>query len=531
MAMRGIAASLPAFIFALRVAAASSTVECQSGNKASSCVTGHAKQPPVLMQVQAEASKTSDILQSRARADGTVEHNRNVATASIVAHMRRFRADPSNIVEALTKGIRAVQSAFPFFMNNPPEISKGISTLGLALLESIDVLLTEDGKKSWSGYEKFQQLWKKAFEELPATADDIKRALDSFSSSGDPAELTKAIFGILTEAVDTILNVETNEIGHEIARFIDTVKDTFSFVGEAVHEFEKGDIPASVETTYFGLRSVAKILVPEDQQNDAVFTTVVGALDGLVGGLSQDMLDYKRKSMEKAVCWKDAKSRVWTKPSVCPERYAWDHKKHCWPEMCWEPAVDCVPNFKYKGHAYKSCSVANHNKPWCSHDEEFGWGSSWSDCVKVKCHRAASLVSAGLEETTAWKRQINGTIPASCDASSKHPEKIGGWCYSKCPLGYEPDGGRCWTACSGGVPASWPLMCGRDAGVLMSASVEMASALLHVAMTGATVAEKVNASGVDAEIVSTTIDTFIKLGKPFSYSTCSQLHIGGAIKA
>jgi hypothetical protein len=489
-------------------------------------------QAPVLMQVQVEAGKTNlrEILQSRARINVLEAQDRSYAlassaTARVVGHMRRFRADPANVAEALTKGISAVQSAFPLFMKSPPEISKGISMLGLAVLDSIDILLTEEGKKDWHNYEKFQLLWKQAFNELPSTADDIKQSLESYSASGNPAELIKAIFDILTEAVEAILNIEMSEIGQEIARFIDAVKDTFTFVGEAVREYEKGDIPASIETTYFGLRTVATTLIPQEKQDELAFILVVGSLDGLVGGLSKDLLDYKRKIVEPTVCWKEAKSRGWSKPTLCPEGYTWDHEKHCWPEMCWEAAADCMANFTYMGKVHKGCSVDHYNAPWCSHDKDFQWYSGWSECVKVPCKRSPSLLSTGLDSAARWKHQVNGTIPARCDPSSKYLEKIGGWCYAECPLGYEADGGRCWTSCSGGVSAEWPLMCGRDMGVLMTAAVEMASAVLHAAFTAATLVEKIKLMGVNVETVAATVDMLIKLSKPFSYSICSQQHL------
>jgi len=293
-------------------------------------------------------------------------------------------------------------------------------------------------------------------------------------------------------------------------------------VGEALHEFEKGDVPASIETVYLGLRSVATSMLPKDKQDDAAFTFIVGALDRLVGGLSQDLIDFKKKQMDKTVCWKESKRRGWTKPSHCSDGYAWDHDTHCWPEECWKPSAKCVSKFEYHGQQYDSCSINDHHKPWCSKAKKHMPWSGWDECARTPCEHLPSLAQQG---AAAWRwRRTNGTVPAHCDPSSKFLEMTAGWCYEKCPQGFEPDEGRCWTTCTGGVGADWPLMCGRDEGVLKSAATEMASCVLRAATVATMIVKQAQENGAGATTINATIDMFMKLGKPFSYATCSTRH-------
>jgi hypothetical protein len=408
-------------------------------------------------------------------------------------------------------------------MQSPPDVPEAISVLGASLLESIDLLLTDEAKRSWPDYGKLKVLLKNFFDQLPTSSDSIESGLDSFSSSGNPAELIKAVFDILTEAIETILSVEPNEVGEEIARFVGQLKDMVTTVGEALHEFEKGDVPASIETVYLGLRSVATSMLPKDAQDDAAFAFIVTALDRLVGGLSQDLMDFKKKQMNKTVCWKESKRRGWTKPRHCSDGYAWDYDSHCWPEECWEPSAKCASKFEYSGQQYDGCSVSGHHKPWCSHDESHKFWSGWDECTRIPCEHLASSLS---QQAMAARRlrRVNGMVPAQCDPSSKFPDMTAGWCYEKCPQGFEPDEGRCWTTCNGGVGTDWPLMCGRDEGVLKSAATEMASSVLRAATAATMIFKQTQENGVEATTIKATIDMFMKLGKPFSYATCSKRH-------
>lgn len=123
---------------------------------------------------------------------------------------------------------------------------------------------------------------------------------------------------------------------------------------------------------------------------------------------------------------------------------------------------------------------------------------------------------------------MNGTTPAQCSPSSQFPEMIAGWCYANCSQGFEPDEGRCWTTCTGGVPTDWPLMCGRDESALKSAATEMASSVLRALTTATMIVNQVQEHGVNTTTIKDTIDMFVKLSKPFAFAICSKRHFDTA---
>eukprot|EP00440_Ansanella_granifera_P022086 gb/GFBE01023985.1/.p1 GENE.gb/GFBE01023985.1/~~gb/GFBE01023985.1/.p1 ORF type:complete len:507 (+),score=124.10 gb/GFBE01023985.1/:1-1521(+) len=474
-----------------------------------------------LMQVNSEVGKSTDeLLRSRARASAGTK-----ATSSIAARQaQQFLEDPANISAALKKGLEGIRSAIRHFQAEPADIAGGVSVLGATLLECIDMVITEAGKSGWPEYDEFQETWRKRFEDLPTALAGAQQDLEQFAANGKINHLVSAVSQILSQASDVVLDLVPEDLGKEISGYIETLNKAFAALGEAVREFEDGDTVGGVEAIYWGLRNATESLVPPSLQTDPTYATIIGTLDSLVGGMAQDVLDYKRRLMESGTCWKISKSRARRHPKVCAEGYVWDGERHCWPEAeakCYAPAEKCVSPFEYKGQTYTNCTRANHNRMWCAHDVEYKTGR-WSRCTEVPCESSLLHLSTMLDKATSQKHP-KGTVPAACDdsESSEFPEKTGGWCYADCPAGYEAHGSKCWTSCEGQFPADSALMCGKDQGVLTATITEMVTVTLHSAFSLGTVIGSMQDAGVNADSLGSTIQIFVDMGKPFALPKCS----------
>jgi hypothetical protein len=478
-------------------------------------------QGTALMQVSKEVAKTAEQrLLARAAAQ---QRSVKVAVAS-----QAMRRDGIDIAAALQKGLEAIQSSLKSFQAETPDIPGGISTLGIALLECIDLVISEEAKENWSERKSFGEAWLKAFEDLPEHADSIKEDLDSFAAEGELSHLTSAVTEILSRASDTVLNLVEGDLGKEISRYIDGLKDAFASVGEALVLFEDGDTVGGIEAVYFGLRNATEEVVPESLRGEEVYSTVVGTLDSVVGGLSENLLDYKKRLAGKEVCKKRTQSRRKARPSVCAERFHWDGERHCYPEAeaeereCWQKPDECAASFEYKGTHYSNCTDVGHKQPWCSHNAVYSWWK-WSNCEKVPCSDGASLLAASLDKTV-WGKLPKGVVPARCDDTSEFREKSGDWCYADCPDGYESssDSKKCKSLCQGAYPADGTGMCGRDQGVLTRRMTEMALKLVNSAISLGVIFSTVHEHGVDASKLGRTIQIFIDMGKPFALPTCPE---------
>merc|ERR1712157_691916 len=149
---------------------------------------------------------------------------------------------------------------------------------------------TEEGKNSWADYNKFQEAWIKAFQDLTATVDGIKQDLDSFGATGKVEHLISALSQILSRASDLVLNSVPGELAKDMSRYLDSLNAAFASLGEAIRQFEDGDTLGGVEAVYFGLRNATESLLPLSVTDNAVCSTIVGTLDGIVGDLSKDIL-------------------------------------------------------------------------------------------------------------------------------------------------------------------------------------------------------------------------------------------------
>lgn len=504
--------------------------ECADGKESGSCNLPAAVARPAarimqgtaLMQVSTEVAKSAEArLLARAAAQ-----KRSAATAA-VASKSMLRRGATDVAAALQKGLEAIRSSLQSFQAETPDIPGGISTLGTALMECIDLVITEEAKESWDAYPAFREAWQKAFKELPETAASIREDLEKFTAEGQLSHLISAVSQILEGASDTVLNLVPGGLGRDISQYLEALKNAFGSVGEALVAFEEGNTLGGVEAVYFGLRNASETIIPESLRDNEVYSVVVGTLDNVVSGLSEDIIEYKNRLAGQDACWKQTQSRRKTHPSVCPERFHWDGERHCYPEEereCWQAPPECVANFEYDGKRYSNCTDAKHKQPWCAHHAVYQW-RKWSNCEKVPCSGGAALLAADLDKSV-WGKLPKGVIPAKCDDSdtSEFREKHDGWCYADCADGYEAFSTKCKTLCQGAYPAAADRagLCGRNQDVLNRVMTEMALRSANSAISLAFGLSRMHDEGVDAEKLGHTFQILIDAGKPFALRKCPE---------
>lgn len=464
-------------------------------------------------------------LNLRATAAKVVPCNRSMELL-VAGNIRRLGDSPSQLADALTKGIGAIELSVKYFLQVPPEIPEGISVLGVSLLEAIDMILTPEGKAAWLGYHNFTQAWIATFHELPdtvITVHNITQDLQMFLSTGTPKYLTKALTTMLDVSSTAVRRFAPGEIGKEIFLYLSSLQETTASWSEAIVDFENGDTAAGIEDIYFGIRGATEPWVPPQLQTDDTYNVIIGTADIVMGSLSRNVLEYRQRKLESKVCWKTSQRRDRTRPAVCTQGYNWDGESHCWPatEACWRQGPSCAASFIYKERMYDNCTMADHHTPWCSHNLHHELGQ-WSNCIRVPCEDWMTSISTPVE-TSLWNKRPAGTLPALCNASSSHPDKIDHWCFAACPAGYYESGTKCWTDCQGFFPAGSDLMCGRDPGAIAEATSEMVASVARAAVTVGLASSKISTLGVDPVSLAATIQAFVDMGKPFFRPLCRNM--------
>jgi len=173
------------------------------------------------------AEQMAQLLHLRARAPAA-SFDDQMAELTVVRHMRRLGESPINLGMALRKGIEAIQAGILHFQKDPPEITEGISTMGISLLEALDLVLTDEGKAAWPGYDNFAKSWTALFQKLPATLNDVAENMKLFASTGKSSHLIDAVRQILDEGAQVVSLYASSSVGREITKYLGSLKEAMA---------------------------------------------------------------------------------------------------------------------------------------------------------------------------------------------------------------------------------------------------------------------------------------------------------------
>jgi len=448
--------------------------------------------PPAVLFIQSHAtlershdsteslSQSAVALRNRATAELNSYHQLDEAIAESI---KNRSVDASKVAWAINKGIHGVLKAVVHFSAKPARVAEGISKLGSSLFEVVDSLLPSH-HKTQEEYKRFKTAWDEAFQSIPKTAVSVERDIDAYVRDGAPDALIRAITTLIDEVSGVITNFLPPKTGVEVMKYLDAITDALQYVSDSWESFHRGDTVSGIESVYFGLRNITDDLIPMQWRNSTTYKLIVGAVDSVISKLSNNVLEYERRILESSCCWRRFKKRERSRPKLCSSGYIWGGERYCYPD---------------------------------SRDSRRRRDNS-AGLVQTEVE-----VEAETDSGVARKRKRpRGAIPARCDENGRFSSKQGHWCYASCPSGMRPKRGgmQCKSSCSGNFSASTPLMCGTDSGMITRAIVEMATVVLNSAFSLADTIMKMKKDGVNGELLSGTIQTFIDLGKPFAHPLC-----------
>eukprot|EP00927_Polykrikos_kofoidii_P030890 TRINITY_DN26571_c0_g1_i1.p1 TRINITY_DN26571_c0_g1~~TRINITY_DN26571_c0_g1_i1.p1 ORF type:complete len:591 (+),score=70.19 TRINITY_DN26571_c0_g1_i1:105-1877(+) len=429
--------------------------------------------PPMLMQTHARFRKNdgATITVTNGGESALIVADIENADALILAHIRSLSTNPYKVAGVIREGIQAVLRATLHFVAVPPRIYEGIVQLCEDLLVCVSSLLPPEQIES-ATFRRFR----KAIQGLRETAESIISDIQRFIDEGSPPPLIRAIGGIIGQAAAIAVSFLPPQTSVEVSKYLNAVQEALETMGTSWDEFAKGNTVKGIEAVYWGLRSITDGLMPDSVKADGIYKAVIGTLDNIIGNLSKTVLSYERHIMESSVCWRFEKSRERERPTVCPTRYVWDGSAYCYP------------------------------------------------LLSLSLDEVTSAASSAMTLSPALQSPQHYAIPAKCEVVGNNPvEKHGDFCYAPCPGGMHvknDETSKCISSCEGRFPAETPQMCGRDQGIVIKAILEMVTTVLNSAFTVAENIIRMKNDGVDAESLTSTINAFIEMGKPFANPTC-----------
>merc|ERR1719237_344727 len=219
-------------------------------------------------------------------------------------------------------------------------------------------------------------------------------------------------------------------------------------------------------------------MIPASLKNDTTYQTILGTLDGVIGGLTETVMDYKQRMVEASVCWRFKESRARVRPRICPPEFAWNGEQFCFP-------------------------------------------TNVTALLDTGIDSLDAAAMGKTEGSTSGKGIPTGAVPAVCDESTEYAEKHGHWCYKPCRSGFEPTDEKCRVACQGAFfVEGGPLMCGHNQIAITQAIMQMVIEMISTLISLATQIQTMVEHGVSAEPLTGTIQTLINLGKPFAFDRC-----------
>jgi hypothetical protein len=410
----------------------------------------HLAQGAAFVQVKQDRTKVGEELLQRATSRSSSE-----AQAEAKLQVQSFMQEPQNIGAALAAGVYAVSTSIPLFTAEPPQIEEGFIKLGSGLFEAVSLVLSDEVKNTME-FRTFENTWAETAEALPSLLDGFDKSVEAYKEDGDVSALMLALSAALDKFGSAVSTALPEELGEAVVRFLSALEDALQGFDDGMEAFTEGSTATAVESVYRGIRLAADDLLPSSAKNEDAYVAVVGALDAVFKDLSATVLEYKQRSLQSKVCWRDFIKRERTRPSLCPPKYHWD-------------------------------------------------GEHW-------CYKLDDDVS--LLEIAVQRKQPKGAVPARCQKGSDFHEKRGAWCYKDCPVGSEAAGVRCKSSCIGAYPISSPLMCGRSPKTIQSAIAEMVTRTLKSGLDLI-----INGAG-GAKALGGTISSLVNAGKGFAHPKC-----------
>lgn len=444
-----------------------------------------------------------------------------LADAEIARAFQERHADPNKLGNSLKAAIEASDTAIKkHFMQKPPDIVGGLEVLGEGLFADLKKPL----EKHFRGSEldEFKEKFMEYFNEDASQGDGIKENFDAYEKTGKPQKAVTGVSNIIEELSLGIEGMIPEKTATEISKFLDSYIDTLDSLSdgwtnyldqEAADEDEKkANQEQAVKDMDKGMKKAIKKAVPKkalliemgvfdeavherefaggvrgDGEKEPIADTVMGTIDGVVKGLSQNILEFQKALLEGEVCYKGVMTQKPNKPSVCPNGLT------CSGGSCYRVALfednNTVRELELDG------AIARKGSP---RRRSGGGGGS----------------------------RGGGAMPCDCEAEFMFGKDKRN-CYPQCPKGTAAKGSdtrNCDTDCNQltRMPMTKSGFCGANVGVITDAQMKMVMAIIQGIMSAVTLIMDMTKNGVSADKLTKTLNVFVDMAKPFVKPMCKE---------
>jgi len=235
--------------------------------------------------------------------------------------------EPSKVAAVLSQGLEAITLGIAPFLRDPPDWKEGLDVLNAQFWEVVLLLVPKQHHQS-SGLLRSKDAWNRAFVRTPEIAGN----LTEFKSSGDANALTQGVKSILYLAVEMFSDVlAISRVAPKIAEYFDAIVDLIDGVSASWELHAEGHIAQATEAVWKAVKIAVDDVTPEKITNHQTYSLVMGTVDGVMGRLTEHVLDYQRRTRNSKVCYKRTIARERKRPSSCRKGFEWDQMHTCYP--------------------------------------------------------------------------------------------------------------------------------------------------------------------------------------------------------
>lgn len=244
-------------------------------------------------------------------------------------HMRRLYSSPTQVAEALRRGIAAFQRALSTLTATVLDINATFAVFGTDLLRSIETLLPEDLRASQI-FRNFTADWMDTLLWLP-DARGYRAEVEDLVKDADVSKLVRVLTRTLNE-LSELATSELGEAGFEVAKYLMSLGDVLEGTGEGFGFVEGGEQVEGIKAVFAGLQLAVDSLIPQDLQTSTTYQEVADQTEKELGGMVDMFLSFARRLVASSVCWKRSVSRARTGPKDCDEGHHLVFNMWCMPD-------------------------------------------------------------------------------------------------------------------------------------------------------------------------------------------------------
>jgi len=271
--------------------------------------------------------------------------------------------EPSKVAAVLSQGLEAITLGIAPLLRSPPEWEEGLAILNDQFWKVVLLLVPKQYHES-SGLLRAKKAWNRAFVRTPEIARDVK----DFKSSGSTDALARAVKSVVYLAVKMFSDaLAISKVAPKMSEYFDAIVDLIDGVSASWDLHAEGRTAQATEAVWRAVKLAVDDVTPKEVSNHKTYSLVMGTVDGVMGRLTEHVLDYKRRILNSKVCYKRTIPRERKRPSSCRQGFEWDQMHTCYPSA--STGADCL---RPCGEAGMCPSFCGQDKACCRRGDRSG---------------------------------------------------------------------------------------------------------------------------------------------------------------